>query len=319
MFDVTAMGELLVDFACIAADSQGYPTLQGHPGGAPSNFLAAVARFGGTAALIGKVGQDAFGALLLETLRQSGIECRGVVEDAQVFTTLAFVTIDQHGERRFSFARKPGADSMLRREELDLSLIEACRVFHFGSLSLTGEPVRSAAQAAVAYARQQGRWISFDPNLRAPLWQSLEEARAQMLWGIEQADVVKLSGEEADFLFGPIQPEEAAALLLERYGCRLVYVTLGAEGCCYANPRASGRLAALPGLHPVDTTGAGDIFGGAAMWGLLQSGKAPEQLEAPERRRIAAFACGAAGLSTERAGGISSIPSREDVMSRVMQ
>lgn len=305
-YDVVALGELLVDFAAQGADAAGYPVLAAHPGGAPANFLAAVARLGGRTALMSKVGADAFGVLLTRTLRDAGVDTRGIVMTADAFTTLAFVTLDAHGERSFSFARKPGADTQLRFEELELSLLENTKAFHFGTLSLTDEPARDATQRAVAYARSHGSLITFDPNLRRPLWKSLEQAREQMLWGLAQADVVKLSDEEADFLFG-LAPCESAVHILTHFGVRLVFVTCGADGCCYANRRAQDKVDALHGLHVADTTGAGDIFGGCAVWKLLESGKAPEELDADELREIAAFACRVAGRSTEKSGGISAL------------
>mgnify|MGYP004673067339 CR=1 FL=1 len=312
MYDIVALGELLIDFACTGVDAAGYPSMEAHPGGAPANFLAAAAAAGGKTALLAKVGQDAFGDLLLRTLREAGIETRGVIRDAEVFTTLAFVTLDGHGERSFSFARKPGADTQLRFEELELYLIDSARAFHFGTLSLTDEPARSATYRAAAHAKVRGKLITFDPNLRPPLWRSMDEARTQMLWGLTQADVVKISDNEVEFLFG-CTPEEGARRLLEEYGVRLAFVTCGAEGCWFANPRASGHVDGLRGLDVVDTTGAGDIFGGSAIQRLLGTGKAPEKLEEPELRRIAEYATRVAGLSTTRRGGISSIPKRGEV------
>ena len=200
MIDVTAMGELLIDFAMKSTDGSGYPTLAGNPGGAPGNLLAALNAYGCKTAFLGKVGEDVFGRLLLKTLETAGISTQGIVVDPAVFTTLAFVTLDAAGNRSFSFARKPGADTRLRFEELDLSLIDGCRDFHFGTLSLTDEPVKTATEKAVAYAKEKGKIISFDPNLRKPLWRSLEDARQAMLWGLSQADIVKISDEEVLFL-----------------------------------------------------------------------------------------------------------------------
>ena len=168
MIDVVAMGELLIDFAPVSVDADGYPTMAAHPGGAPANFLAALARFGASTALLGKVGTDTFGRLLTATLQKAGIGTRGLVADDTVFTTLAFVTLDETGDRAFAFSRKPGADTCLHFEELDLSLIDECRVFHFGTLSLTDEPARSATCRAVAYAQSRGKLITYDPNLRRP-------------------------------------------------------------------------------------------------------------------------------------------------------
>ena len=177
MFDVVALGELLIDFACASKDEAGYPTLAANPGGAPGNFLAAALQaYGCTTAMLSKVGTDAFGKLLVGTLENRGIDTRGIIMDADVFTTLAFVTLDDTGNREFSFARKPGADTRLTEAEaLSTGLIDDCRVFHFGTLSLTDEPVRSATRAAIARAKALGKLISLDPNLRKPLWKSEDE------------------------------------------------------------------------------------------------------------------------------------------------
>lgn len=316
MLDVVALGELLIDFTCQSTDEFGYPTMAAHPGGAPANFLAALARFGSRTALLGKVGADAFGNMLIGTLERAGIGTGGVVRSPDVFTTLAFVTLDQSGDREFSFARKPGADTCITAEELKLELIEEAKVFHFGTLSLTDEPARSATRRAVAYAKERGKLITYDPNLRRPLWRSLEEAREQLLWGLAQADVVKISDEEVEFLFG-LSPEEGARHIMSEYGVKLVFVTCGADGCVFRNQNAEGRVPGLSGLSVADTTGAGDIFGGSAVWGLLQTGKAPEALTRGELERITAFACASAGLSTTRAGGISSLFDREEIEKRM--
>ena len=316
MLDVTALGELLIDFTMTGADESGYPTMAAHPGGAPANFLAALTKYGKRTALLGKVGADAFGRMLRGTLETVGIETRGVIGSPDVFTTLAFVTLDASGDREFSFSRKPGADTCLRFEELDLALIDEARVFHFGTLSLTDEPARSATRQAVAYARERGKLITFDPNLRRPLWRDMDEAKAQMCWGLAQADVVKISDEEVDFLFG-MNPREGAAHILHTYGVKLVFVTCGAEGCFFMNERASGHVPGLSGLHTVDTTGAGDIFGGSAVACLLDADKAPDRLEEMELREIVSFACVAAGISTTRYGGIGSVPDREAVRARM--
>lgn len=318
MLDVVALGELLIDFTCQSVDEAGYPTMVAHPGGAPANFLAALAKFGAKTSLLGKVGDDTFGRMLTGTLKERNIGTEGLVVGEDVFTTLAFVTLDQHGDREFSFARKPGADTRLSFDELDLSIIDAAKVFHFGTLSLTDEPARSATRRAVAYAKERGKWITYDPNLRKPLWKSLDEAREQMLWGLGQADVVKISDEEVDFLFG-LSPVEGAAHILDQYGVKLVFVTCGAKGCVFQNAKAKGSVPGLSGLKVVDTTGAGDIFGGSAVWALLQTGKKPEELEEVELRQIAAFACASAGLSTTRPGGISSVWSREEIEARLAQ
>ena len=312
MVDVVALGELLIDFTMESRDADGYPTMAAHPGGAPANFLAALTKFGAGTALLGKVGADAFGRMLLHTLDKTGIDTRGILLSEDVFTTLAFVTLDETGNREFSFSRKPGADTCLRFEELDLGLIDETRVFHFGTLSLTDEPARTATQKAVAYARERGKLITYDPNLRKPLWRSLSEAKEQLLWGLGQADVVKISDEEIDFLFS-LSPAAGAAHILEHFGVKLVFATCGAKGCFFQNRNAGGWVPSLSGIRVADTTGAGDIFGGSAVWRLLQSGKAPEALQEEELRAIVRFACTSAGLSCTRSGGIQSVPTLAEI------
>ena len=316
MIDVVALGELLIDFACIATDSDGYPTMAAHPGGAPANFLAALTKFGAQTALLGKVGTDTFGKLLLSTLQKAGIDTRGMIETPDVFTTLAFVTFDEHGDREFAFSRKPGADTCIHFEELDLSIIDEAKVFHFGTLSLTDEPARSATYQAVAYAKSKGKLITYDPNLRKPLWKDLETAKQQLIWGLKQADVVKISDEEVEFLFG-LGVEEGAQYILDTFGVKLVFVTCGADGCFFKNTLAEGKVPALSGIHVIDTCGAGDIFGGSALWKLLQTGKAPETLNEAELRDVVTFACTSAGISTTRSGGISSVPEYTEVLERM--
>ena len=316
MIDVVALGELLIDFACLNTDAEGYPTMAAHPGGAPANFLAALTKFGAKTALMGKVGTDAFGKLLTGTLEKAGIETRGLIATDDVFTTLAFVTFDEHGDREFSFSRKPGADTCISFEELDLSLIDEAKVFHFGTLSLTDEPAKTATYKAVEYAKAAGKLITYDPNLRKPLWKDLETAKEQLIWGLGQADVVKISDEEVEFLFG-LGVEEGAKYILDNFGVKLVFVTCGADGCFFKNAVAEGKVPSLKNINVIDTCGAGDIFGGSAVWKLLQTGKAPETLNEEELRDVVTFACTSAGISTTRSGGISSVPEYAEVVERM--
>ena len=313
--DVVALGELLIDFATITTDADGYPTMAAHPGGAPANFLAALTKFGCKTALLGKVGNDAFGKLLTGTLIRADIETSGLIVAEDVFTTLAFVTFDESGDRSFSFARKPGADTRMSYEELNLKLIEDAKVFHFGTLSLTDEPARTATYKAVAYAKSLGKMITYDPNLRKPLWSSMDECKKQLLWGLSQADVVKISDEEVEFLFGRT-PEEGADKLLGEFGVTLAMVTLGPNGAYLKNKTASTYVK-CPKVHPIDTTGAGDIFGGSAVSRLLKLGKDPGVLNAEELHYVGSFASAAASLSTEKQGGISSIPEEAEVLAHL--
>lgn len=316
MYDVVALGEVLIDFVCVSKDESGYPTMAAHPGGAPSNFLAALSKFGAKTALIGKVGTDAFGRMLCDTLEQSGIDTKAVIKADDVFTTLAFVTLDESGDREFSFARKPGADTCLSFEEVETSVIDEAKVFHFGTLSLTDEPARSCTYKAVEYAKAHGKLITYDPNLRKPLWKDMETAKRQLLWGLSQADIVKISDEEVDFLFG-LGAEEGAEYILNNFDVKLVFVTCGADGCYYKNAQAQGKLPSLDNIKVIDTTGAGDIFGGSAVWKLLKCGAAPDELKDEQLRDIVSFACTAAGLSTTKSGGISAVPGLDEVLDKL--
>ena len=315
MYDVVALGELLIDFASRGTDGMGYPTMAANPGGAPGNFLAALNAYGAETGFLGKVGDDTFGHLLLGTLKQAGIETKGIVVDPDVFTTLAFVTFDDKGDRSFSFARKPGADTQLRWEEVDKSMISDCNVFHFGTLSLTDEPVRTTTQRCVAYAKENGKLITYDPNLRKPLWKNEAEAREQILWGLHQADVVKISDEEVEFLWN-CSPEKGADKLLTEYGVSLAMVTLGPKGCLLKTAGAVYR-APCPRVSPIDTTGAGDIFGGSAVSRLLELNKPIADLTAEDLAYIGCFATTAASLSTEYSGGIPSIQEKTAVLERM--
>ena len=316
MYDVVAMGELLIDFTCVSKDGEGYPTMAAHPGGAPANFLAALAKFGTSAALLGKVGNDAFGKLLIGTLDQAGIGTSGIIMADDVFTTLAFVTLDETGNREFSFSRKPGADTCLSYDELNMELIDGAKVFHFGTLSLTDAPARTTTYKAVEYAKSAGKLITYDPNLRKPLWKDLEEAKKQLIWGMTKADVVKISDEEVEFLWG-LGVEEGADYILKNFGVKRVFVTCGADGCYFKNAVASGKVPSLSNIKVVDTTGAGDIFGGSAVYKLLQTGKAPETLNEEELREVVTFACTSAGLSTTKPGGISSVHEYQQILDRI--
>lgn len=305
--DVVALGEILIDFLEIKNDKNGYPTLAASPGGAPVNFLTPIAKYGLKTAMIGKVGNDTFGNLLINTLKQNGINTKGIVIDDNVFTTLAFVTIDSNGERNFAFARKPGADTKLRYEEVELSLIDKCKVFHFGTLSLTNNPSKNSTKKLVDYAKKKDKLISFDPNLRKPLWNNLTEAKKAMLYGLSKADIVKISDEEVEFLFN-IKDKEASSFLLNKYkNIKLVYVTCGSKGSYYATRKYSGFIEAMKNIKAIDTTGAGDIFGGSAMYKLLKTNKKLDKLTNDDLVNIVKFAIISAGLSTTTPGGINSV------------
>ena len=311
MLDVVALGELLIDFAPVTTDESGYPTLAAKPGGAPCNYLAALTAYGASTAFIGKVGTDTFGNMLINTMSDAGINTSGILQDDCVFTTLAFVTLDSSGNREFSFARKPGADTCLKFDEVNLRLIDEAKIFHFGTLSLTNSPAREATQKAVEYAKKHNKLITFDPNLRRSLWDNLDEAKEQILWGLKQADIVKISDEEIEFLWG-CTSEEAGSKLIFEFDLKLAMLTLGPNGSIIINKNAAAK-ATCPPVKVVDTTGAGDIFGGSAVSRFLKFGRSPEELTQPELLNIAEFATVAASLSTQVMGGIPSIPSLEEV------
>jgi len=315
MIKAVSAGDMLIDFNTVSTDALGYPALQANPGGDVGNYIAAMSRFGADAYFIGKLGNDAFGHLILKTLEDMGVNSSGTIVTDDAFTTLAFVTLDETGDREFSFARKPGADILLDFEEIDLSILDGADVLHISSVGMTDEPSRTALRKLAEYAKSRGILISYDPNLRLPLWKSEEEARQQMLWGLATADVVKLGEEEIDFIYGfGCSPEEGAEKILElNPNLRLVFATCGAKGCYYNNRRANGFIPALSNIKVIDTVGAGDIFGGSAMFRLLSLGKKVEELDKAELDNIVRFACTAAGLSTTRHGGIPSIPTLAEV------
>ena len=317
-YDVVALGELLIDFAPVSRSETGYPVLAAQPGGAPGNFLAALNKFGLRTARIGKVGDDIFGRLLLGTLQAAGIDTSGVLADPSVFTTMAFVSLDESGNRDFSFARKPGADTCLRPEDVNETLLRNTKVFHFGTLSLTDEPAAAATRKGIETAKASGALISLDPNLRKPLWNSEEDAKSAIEWSLRQADIVKISDEEIDFLWG-LSPEEGAQKLIREYGVSLVYATLGPKGCHAVTASQAVTVSSPSGIHVVDTTGAGDIFGGSAMSQFLRTGKAPKNLTEEDLRQIVCFACTAASLSTQKHGGIASVPEETDVQAKMAE
>lgn len=287
---ICAIGELLIDFAQNGVNEYGFPILEAMPGGAPANFLSAVKKSGYEAAFIGKVGKDSFGKLLIESLEKKGINTEAVVEDEDVFTTLAFVTLDGNGERSFSFARKPGADTALRYDEVKLGIIDKCQLLHFGSLSFTDSPSEQAVLRTVEYAVSKNKMISYDPNYRKVLWKNPDIAREKMKKGFHYADIVKLSDDECEFIFGE-NCEKTADILINEYACSLVFVTLGKNGCYFKNGISSGYTKSTVQVVPVDTTGAGDIFGGTAVANVLKLNKKPSEISSEELFEIATIAC----------------------------
>ena len=311
-YDVVALGELLIDFTENGASEQGNPIFEANPGGAPCNVLAMLRKMDKTCAFVGKVGSDMFGHQLKAVAEGAGIDMSALRMDENARTTLAFVKTDEHGDRDFSFYRNPGADMMLTEDELPLDMLRGARIFHFGTLSMTHEVVRQATKAAVLAAKQAGAIISFDPNLRPPLWDSLSEARAQMLWGLSQADVVKIADNEIEFLTDTSDYEKGARLLRERFpNLRLLNVTAGANGS-YAF--CGDKKVFVPSFllgGTVETTGAGDTFCASVLDFVLGYGM--DGLSRDDLKAMLRFANAAAYLVTTRKGAIRAMPQRHQV------
>lgn len=317
--DVTALGELLVDFTPLGCSEAGMRIFEQNPGGAPANVLAALSKWGRKTGFLGKVGGDMHGAFLKETLKACGVGIEGLIEDEHVFTTLAFVKLGADGERQFSFARKPGADTCLRPEELWDDYLKLTTIFHFGSLSLTDEPARSATLLAVRKAKKSGAVISYDPNYRRLLWPGEEAAVCGMRLGLELADLVKLSEEESLLLTGEDNPSKAMAVLL-RQGTKAAAITLGSKGAIVGNHEG---MCLVPGIaaQAVDTTGAGDTFWAGVLDRLLAAGlgktRPLAEISLDELALAARYGNAAASLCVEKHGGIPAMPEQAAVIRRM--
>ena len=314
-FDIVALGELLVDFTTCGTSANGMRLFEQNPGGAVCNVLSAMAKQGDSTAFIGKTGKDMHGAFLKRSIESVGIDTRGLVEAEDVFTTLAFVELSQSGERAFSFARKPGADTCLTKRELNADLLEHTRVFHIGSLSLTNEPARGATLRAISIAKAAGAMISYDPNYRAPLWDSVEIAKEQMRSLLPYVDVMKLSDEETALLTGREEPAEALRFLNDA-GVSCAVVTMGPKGAL-AMLRGETALAEPHDCVRVDTTGAGDAFWGGFLHRLLKSNKSLSALTLPEVTEFARYANVVAAICCERRGALLSMPSGQEIQQRL--
>ncbi len=311
-YDVTALGELLIDFTENGDSAQGNPLMEANPGGAPCNVLAMLQKLGKKTAFIGKVGNDMFGNQLKKAVEEVGIDTRNLIMDNKHHTTLAFVHTYPDGDRDFSFYRDPGADMMLTKDEVQKELIEDSRIFHFGTLSSTHEGVREATRHAIELAKEAGCIITFDPNLRPPLWDSLEDARKEIEYGMGKCDVLKISDNEVEFLFGTTDYDKGAAMIREKYNIPLVLITMGKDGSrAYYKDL---RVEAAPFLqeNTIETTGAGDTFCASALNYVLEHGL--EDLTAENLKELLTFANAAASLITTRKGALRVMPSREEVL-----
>lgn len=311
-YDVTALGELLIDFTQNGASAQGNPVFEANPGGAPCNVLAMLARLGHKTAFIGKVGKDAFGFQLKEALKEAGIDTAGLRMDEQVHTTLALVHTLADGDRDFSFYRDPGADMMLTADEVPEEIIAGSRIFHFGTLSMTHEGVRAATFKALETAKKSGVLISFDPNLRPPLWKSLEEAREQTLAGLSWCDILKISDNEIQWLTKMEDYTDGVNWIRARYpGIRLIFVTMGRGGSRAYYGSCMAEAPAFLREDCIDTTGAGDTFCGCALHFICENGI--EGLTAESLENMLAFANAAASLITVRKGALRVMPKLEEI------
>ena len=310
-YDVTALGELLIDFTYTGESQQGNSLLEANPGGAPCNVLALLNKCGRTTNFIGKVGKDQFGYLLRDTLTDLEIGTEGLCFDDEVKTTLAFVKTFENGDRDFAFYRNPGADMMLTEEEVDEEQIKNSRIFHFGTLSMTHEGVCKATEKAVNLAKDNGVLISFDPNLRIPLWKDLKDAKEKMEYGLSKCDVCKISEEEVEFLTGEKDIEKGAKILREKFPVKLFQVTAGAEGsyAFYKDLTVYKPSFKLGGT--IETTGAGDTFCGSILHGLLN--RDIDSLTKDDIEEMLTFANAAAYLVTTKNGAIRSMPEPDDV------
>ena len=311
--DITALGELLIDFTQNGISEQGNSLFEANPGGAPCNVLSMLSKLGHKTAFIGKVGNDSFGKQLKDTLEEVGIDATYLTMDDEVHTTLALVHTFADGDRDFSFYRNPGADMMLTEEEIPEELIRDSKIFHFGTLSMTHEGVRNATKKALEIAKKEGCLISFDPNLRPPLWDSLDTAKEQVLYGLQFCDVLKISDNEIQWLTGEEDYTDGINWILERFQIPLILVSMGKEGSRAYYKGKMVEVAPFLQENTIETTGAGDTFGGCVLHYILEHGL--EDLTEDNLAEMLRFANAAAALITTRKGALRVMPSIEEIVS----
>ena len=309
-YDVIALGELLIDFTMNGQSEQGNNMFEACPGGAPCNVLALLNKMGKKTAFLGKVGKDQFGTLLRDTITDAGIDASHLMMDGTVNTTLAFVHTFPDGDREFSFYRNPGADMMLTEDEVDPEFIAQTKILHFGTLSMTHDGVRAATKKAVQAAKDAGCLVSFDPNLRPPLWSSLDLAKEQMEYGFGVCDILKISDNEIQFVSGKEDYDEGIAYLQEKYNIPLILLTMGKEG---SRAYYKGKCVERPGfaVKAIETTGAGDTFCGSSLNYIVEHGF--DDLTEDQLGELLTFANAAAAIVTTKKGAIRSMPEREEV------
>lgn len=315
-YDVIALGELLIDFTMNGQSEQGNNMFEACPGGAPCNVLALLNKMGKKTAFIGKVGKDQFGTLLRDTITEAGIDASNLMVDENVNTTLAFVHTFPDGDREFSFYRNPGADMMLTADEVNPEVVKDTKVFHFGTLSMTHEGVREATMKAVETAKANGCLVSFDPNLRPPLWSSLDLAKEQMEYGFGKCDILKISDNEIQFVSGKEDYDEGIAYLQETYNIPLILLTMGKDG---SRAYYKGMRVERPGfsVKAIETTGAGDTFCGSSLNYLVDHDF--ENLTEEQLGEMLTFANAAAALVTTKKGAIKAMPVKEEVLELIQK
>lgn len=315
-YDVIAIGELLIDFTMNGQSEQGNNMFEACPGGAPCNVLALLNKMGKKTAFIGKVGKDQFGALLRDTITEARIDASNLMVDENVNTTLAFVHTFPDGDREFSFYRNPGADMMLTADEVNPEVVKDTKVFHFGTLSMTHEGVREATKKAVETAKANGCLVSFDPNLRPPLWSSLDLAKEQMEYGFGKCDILKISDNEIQFVSGKEDYDEGIAYLQETYNIPLILLTMGKDG---SRAYYKGMRVERPGfsVKAIETTGAGDTFCGSSLNYLVDHDF--ENLTEEQLGEMLTFANAAAALVTTKKGAIKAMPVKEEVLELIQK
>ena len=314
-YDVVAMGELLIDFTQNGYSEQGNPIFEANPGGAPCNVLAMLQKLGRKTAFIGKVGQDGFGLQLEKALKETGISTDGLCFDKEVHTTLAVVQKKEDGDRDFSFYRKPGADMMLCAEEVNEDLIRNAAIFHYGSLSLTDEPVRTATMNAIEKAEKAGARLSFDPNLRKPLWESGELAKKQIRYGLGHCHILKISDDELVWLTGEQDYEKAVQQLRSEFPIPLILLSMGKNGSRAYCGEEMAEARAFLSENTIETTGAGDTFMGCMLHRILEKGY--QNLSTRDMEEMLIFANAAASIITTRRGALRVMPEEEEILKRI--
>lgn len=310
-FDVIALGELLIDFTDNGKSAQGNTIFEANPGGAPCNVLAMLNRCGNPTAFIGKVGKDIFGLKLKATLEEVGIDTSNLVVDEEARTTLAFVETFEDGDRDFSFFRNPGADMLLTAGEVDEEMIRDSRIFHFGTLSMTHEGVREATKKGIRVAKESGAMVSFDPNLRPPLWKSLDDAREQVAYGLGQCDILKISDNEIQWFTGEEDYDAGIAKLRGEYDIPLILLSMGRDGSRAYYKDLRVEVPSFLQDNTIETTGAGDTFGGCCLHYVLEKGL--DNLDEGSLREMLTFANAAASIITTRKGALRVMPEVEEV------